>query len=232
MKLEEVFHKLPRLYYKPFSELKLQEDISGFTINKGNTGQFLQQLLDMPNNSDLTDFEDGELKTNKSSEDGTPKETMFITQISRDFDELFFSDNSIIFSDNSINRLFTKIKNLLYLPVCKKSENPESWYFLPAHHINIEEDENLLRILQQDFLDIKSQILHYLDNATDRLIHTSSGKYIQIRSKDSKRKDGSYNPIYSQHLQRNVSNKNHAFYFKRDFMIDIQRGLISARKIV
>ena len=118
MKLEEVFDKLPDLYYKKFSELKLQEDIGGFTINKGNTGQFLQQLLGMPNNSDLTDFEDGELKTNKSSQDGTPKETMFITQISRDFDELFFGKNST-------NRLFTKISNLLYLPVCKESIDPE-----------------------------------------------------------------------------------------------------------
>ena len=53
MKLTDVFCKLPDFYYKPFADLKLQEDLTGFTINKGNTGQFLQQLLSMPNNSNL-----------------------------------------------------------------------------------------------------------------------------------------------------------------------------------
>lgn len=33
MKLEDVFEKLPQLYNKKFGELKLQEDISGFSIN-------------------------------------------------------------------------------------------------------------------------------------------------------------------------------------------------------
>lgn len=225
MRLEEVFDRLPELYNRRFSELRAQENIDGFVINKGGTGQFLQRLLGMPNNSDLTDFEDGELKTNKSFQDGKPKETMFITQISRDFDELFFGENL------TTNRLFTKISNLLYLPVCKEDANPENWYFLPAYHINTQESEILLNILLQDFLDIRDQILNHLNNQFDGLIHTSSGRYIQVRSKDS-RYNGRYNPIYSQRLQRNVSDKNHAFYFKRDFMIDMQRGVIPARKIV
>lgn len=224
MKLTDVFCKLPDFYYKPFSDLKLQEDLTGFTINKGNTGQFLQQLLDMPNNSNLTDFDDGELKTNKADKNGTPKETMFITQISKDFDELFFSDNDT-------NRLFTKIGNLLYLPVCKESKDPENWYFLPAYHIAIQENEELFALLQQDFLTIKTKVLTDLNNLNDGFIHTSNGKYIQIRSKDAKRANGQYNPIYSAHLDRFVSNKNHAFYFKRDFMIDVQKGIIPSTRI-
>lgn len=112
MRLEDVFSQLPSLYHKKFRDLKLQEDISGFTINKGNTGQFLQQLLDMPNNSNLTDFIDGELKTNKSHPNGMPRETMFITQISKDFDSLFYEESES-------NRLLDKISNLLYLPVVK-----------------------------------------------------------------------------------------------------------------
>ncbi|WP_066804342.1 hypothetical protein [Moraxella oblonga] len=225
MKLTDVFSKLPELYYKPFRELKRQEDITSFTINKGNTGQFLQQLLDMPNNSNLTDFDDGELKTNKSDKHGTPKETMFITQISKDFDELFFGNNQT-------NRLFTKIGNLLYLPVCKESKDPEDWYFLPAYHIEIQNNHQLLSILQQDFENIKQKIISDINNPNDGFIHTSNGHYIQIRSKDAKRKNGEYNPIYSHHLGRMVSNKNHAFYFKRDFMIDIQKGIIQSDKII
>lgn len=224
MKLADTFAILPTLYYKTFSELKRQENISSFIINKGNTGQFLQELLDLPNNSKLTDFDDGELKTNKSDKNGTPKETMFITQISRDFDELFFSENVT-------NRLFAKIGNLLYLPVCKDSSNPEDWYFLPAYHIPIQKNEELFDILKNDFMIIKNKVLHDLEHSSNKLIHTSSGRYIQIRSKDAKRTNGQYNPIYSNHLNRYVSNKNHAFYFKRNFMLDIQSGVISARRI-
>ncbi len=225
MKLTDVFPKLPNLYHKKFSELKLEKDISGFTVNKGNTGQFLQTLLDMPNDSKLTDFDDGELKTNKAKSDGMPKETMFITQISKDFDSLFFNESS------DDNRLLTKISNLLYLPVVKEDKDPNNWYFLPAHHIKVAQDKQLFEQLKQDFETIKTKILDDLENAEDKFIHTSNGKYIQIRSKDSKRKDGTYNAIYSDVLERYVSNKNHAFYFKKEFMIDIQNGVISSQKI-
>lgn len=225
MRLEDVFSKLPALYNKKFGDLKLQEDISGFRINKGNTGQFLQQLLDMPNNSNLTDFVNGELKTNKSHPNGMPRETMFITQISKDFDSLFHEELET-------NRLLDKISNLLYLPVVKPNgSSPEEWYFLPAHHIDSEQNLALKEVYLQDFLNIKQQILEHLDCPKDGHIHTSSGKYIQIRSKDSKRKDGSYNPIYSEVLGREVSNKNHAFYFKTDFMRDIQSGVIPSKQI-
>lgn len=226
MRLEDVFSKLPALYNKRFGDLKLQEDISGFTINKGNTGQFLQQLLDMPNNSNLTDFIDGELKTNKSHPSGMPRETMFITQISKDFDSLFYENLET-------NRLLDKISNLLYLPVVKPDDSsPEEWYFLPAHHINSEQNLALKEAYLQDFLNIKQQILEHLESSDDGYIHTSSGKYIQIRSKDAKRKDGRYNPIYSNVLKRDVSNKNHAFYFKTDFMKAIQSGEIPSNIII
>lgn len=225
MQLEEVFSKLPTFYEKKFLELKLQEDISGFSINKGNTGQFLQQLLDMPNNSKLTDFDDGELKTNKAHPNGMPMETMFITQISKDFDTLFFGEAES-------NRLLEKISNLLYLPVVKPNNNlPEDWFFLPAHHLDSRKHSILKDIYIQDFLDIRAKVLEQLESG-DGNIHTANGKYIQIRSKDSKRKDGTYNPIYSEVLGRTVSNKNHAFYFKKNFMQDIQKNILPNTKIL
>lgn len=226
MNLEDVFTQLPELYNKKFSELKLQKDISGFTVNKGNAGQFLQELLNMPNNSKLTDFSNGELKTNQSYPNGSPHQTMFITQISKDFDSLFFEDTES-------NRLLDKISNLLYLPVVKPdNKKPEDWYFLPAYHVDSNKNPNLKEIYLQDFLDIKQQVLEHLEKSKDGYIHTSNGKYIQIRSKDSKRKDGSYNPIYSEVLEREVSNKNHAFYFQKSFMKDIQNGVIPSRRII
>lgn len=51
----------------------------------------------------------------------------------------------------------------------------------------------------------------------DKQLHTSSGKYIQIRTKDSK----PYHPIYSKEYNSYISKKNFAFYFKKDFMIDL-----------
>lgn len=227
MYLTDTYNILPTLYFRKFSELKRQENLDNFLINKGNTGQFLEQLLGLPNGSSLTDFVDGELKTNKSDSSGKPLETMFITQISKDFDQLFFTPFDI-----NTNRLFTKISNLLYLPVCKVDTNPENWYFLPAYHIDVLNNKKLLTQLQNDFEVIKQKILYDLEYSTDGYIHTSNGKYIQIRSKDTKRTNGQYNPIYSQYLQRMVSNKNHAFYFKKEFMQDIQNGTIHAKKIV
>ena len=56
--------------------------------NKGNVGQLLQLKIGLPLDSSLTDFKDGELKTNKSDENGVSRETMFITQISRQIDSL------------------------------------------------------------------------------------------------------------------------------------------------
>ena len=83
-----------------------------------------------------------------------------------------------------------------------------------------------------DFETIKAKILHDLENSSDKFIHTSNGKYIQIRSKDAKRANWQYNPIFCTTLDRHVSNKNHAFYFKKEFMLDIQNGTIKADKIV
>ncbi len=97
--------------------------------------------------------------------------------------------------------------------------------------MNIQENAELLQILQNDFLTIKQKILHDLEHSSDKFIHTSNGQYIQIRSKDAKRANGQYNPIYSNHLNRYISNKNHAFYFKKNFMMDIQRSIIQATKI-
>lgn len=227
MRLEDAFGVLPQLYNVRFVNLaQRRQDLQNFTINKGNTGQFLERLLGLPNGCRLTDFENGELKTNKSNNNGKPLETMFITQISQDFDVLFFYD-----FDELNNRVFQKISNLLYLPVCKSDDNPENWYFLPAYHISLSDNQDLREQLIQDFIQIKNEIQRNLTNPNS-YIHTTSGRYIQIRSKDYKGANGEYHPIHSHQLGRNVSNKNYAFYFKKQFMQDVQSGEIRATQII
>ena len=61
--------------------------------------------------------------------------------------------------------------------------------------------------------------LEHIETSKDGLIHTSNGTHIQIRSKDSK----PYHPIYSHKYGRYVSNKNHAFYFQKQFVYDVRK---------
>lgn len=68
--------------------------------------------------------------------------------------------------------------------------------------------------LKEDYYSICKQLGEHIETSADGFIHTSNGKYIQIRSKDSK----PYFPIYSDKYAKHISNKNHDFYFKKDFM--------------
>ncbi len=212
MRLEEAIPKLIEIENIPFSELYDSKELVGIKIAKGNTGKLLEKLLGLPPGSSLRDFDNGELKTNKSLSNATPLETMFITQISKKIDYLL--------NNESFNNswLYKKIKHLLYVPVVKESSDPNNWYFLPHYHIQIKEWDAIYRILENDYGTICEKLVTDIENSIDGFIHTSSGEFIQIRSKDAK----PYNPIFSSTYNRYVSNKNHAFYFKKDFMRYIQ----------
>lgn len=196
-------------------------------INKGGVGQFLEKLIGLENTSSLTDFSDGELKTNKSDVSGKPLETMFISQISSSFDELV---NDELTFENSW--LYQKIRNMLYVPICKIGDNPDNWFIHSAYHICLDHNPIVYQQLENDFLVIRTLLNQHIQQSSDGFIHTSNGEFIQIRSKDSKRSDGTYNPIFSTTYNRYVSDKNHAFYFKKEFMKAIQAGTWVVHKIV
>jgi len=182
--------------------------------NKGNVGQLIELHIGLSLNSELTDFEDGELKTNKADEFGMPRETMFITQISGMFDDLI-STPPLSFEETKI---YQKIRNLIFLPVVKDSPNSSDWYFTACYHVQIPVGSDLFNSLKLDYATICAKISTNLVSG-DGFIHTTTGDLIQIRSKDSK----PYHPIFSNSLNRYVSNKNHAFYFKKKFMENIVR---------
>ena len=77
----------------------------------------------------------------------------------------------------------------------------------------------LREIWRDDYYSICSQLKHHIETSADGFIHTSNGTHIQVRSKDSK----PYHPIFSSVYGRAVSNKNHAFYFQKQFVYDIQK---------
>ena len=191
-------------------------------INKGGVGQFLEKLIGLKNTSNATDFSDGELKTNKVDASGKPLETMFISQIARSFDDLI--SDSLSFADSWIYR---KIRNMLYVPICKVGNNAADWYVQTAYHISLDNNPMVYQQLEHDFLEIRRQLKEHIETSPDGFIHTSNGRFIQIRSKDSK----PYHPIFSNSYGRYVSNKNHAFYFKKEFMEAIRSGHLDVIKI-
>lgn len=208
MKLEEAIPKIEKIIGKKFKDLYTIDELRDIKIAKGNTGKLLEKIIGLPAGNTLRDFENGELKTNKCDETGNPLETMFISQISNRFDELL--NENLEFKDSWI---YKKIQRLLYVPVVKTDNDPDNWYFLKTVFVDITKDEHLYQQLKLDFETIKNKIRTDV-NIKDKFIHTSSGEYIQIRTKDAK----PYNPIFSDKLNREVSNKNFAFYFKKDFM--------------
>ncbi len=214
MRLEEAKMILNRISGIPFGELFSLEDINSIERNKGRAGQLLELALGLNLSSRTIDFEDGELKTNKCDALGKPLETIFITQISDIIDDLI---QQYPFKKT---RLFRKISNILYVPVCKEGKESD-WMFLPSIHVDLSSPQfsELFYVWQDDYYSICEQLIFYIENSRDGFIHTSNGKHIQVRSKDSK----PYRPIYSHVYERNVSNKNHAFYFRKSFVYDIQK---------
>ena len=212
MKLKEAQKRILELCDIPFREIFNENDFGTIIRNKGKTGQLLELALGKKLDSFNIDFEDGELKSNKCDANGKPLETVFITQISSVIDELL---QEKAFEET---HLYEKISNMLYVPVCKVGD-PHDWMFLDAIHIDLSDKRfsSLLNVWKEDYYSICKQLKYHIENSSDGFIHTSNGTHIQVRSKDSK----PYHPIYSSTYERYVSNKNHAFYFQKQFVYDI-----------
>lgn len=216
MKLDEAMPLLERACGKRFGELFAghPEDLR---TNKGHAGQLLLTYIGLKLDCNLCDFEDGELKTNKALPNGEPLETMWITQILGDIDNLV-GFSPVPFRNS---RLYTKIRNLVYLPVVKQSKNAADWYFVKCIRVQADEDSALYEKYKQDYEVICAKLTYDIEHSSDGFIHTSNGpNYIQVRSKDAK----PYKPIFSKTYGRYVSNKNHGFYFMKSFMKDAVAG--------
>ena len=73
-------------------------------------------------------------------------------------------------------------------------------------------NKELFEEFNNDYITLCDQLKRHIETSEDKFIHTSNGKFIQIRSKDSK----PYHAIFSKERGKYISNKNHAFYFKKD----------------
>jgi DNA mismatch repair protein MutH len=208
MKLEEAHSIINQIANKTFGTLIPEEYFADIITNKGKAGQILEKIiLHLNLSSSLRDFEDGELKTNKCNSLGRPLETMAITQISSNI------DNLIQYQPFEQSSLALKIANFLYVPIVREG-NPHDWFFMEPIHVDFLNDKylGLWKQIKEDYYIICKKINDDINNSGR--ISTSNGKYIQIRTKDSQ----PYHPIFSQFYNQIISNKNYAFYFQKYFM--------------
>ncbi len=211
MKLIEAQSRIEKLANIPFKEYLSPEQIQDamMKINKGKTGQLLELTIGLNLSNTILDFEDGELKTNKCDRYGKPLETMFITQTASIIDDLL---SKRTFQDT---KLYEKFKRLLYVPISKDG-SPADWMYLSPVQVDLSLPKyaSLAEQLESNYYSICEQLNQQLSESVTATLHTANGKFIQIRTKDSK----PYHPIYSNIYGREISDKNRAFYFKKDFM--------------
>lgn len=211
MKLKDAKERINQLANIPFGHYLSAAQVNDamMIINKGKTGQLLELTIGLNLSNATLDFEDGELKTNKCDRTGKPVETMFITQTASIIDELLECRR---FEDT---KLFKKLQHLLYVPISKDG-SAKDWMFLPCIEVDLSLPKyaQLYRQLEADYYHICDLMNEQLSVSPTATLHTVSGEFIQIRTKDSK----PYHPIYSRKYDREISDKNRAFYFKKEFM--------------
>ena len=209
MKINEGYSIISRIPAKTFGELFTPIQMKDIRKNKGKTGQLLETaILHLGLSSKHLDFEDGELKSNKVKADGSPDETMFICQISKMFDTLMEEQ-----FDPRTTDIYDKIRHMIYVAVDKSSKDETNW---KIHHCKLvhETDTRYQNFYNQCAADILTIFRQVRDNLKDpsKMLHTTNGKYLQIRTKDSQ----PYHPIFSNTFSRYVSDKNFAIYMTKE----------------
>ena len=209
MTINEGKNKINELINVPFKNYLSPEDYNNIIKNKGRTGQILELTIGLLLSNRTLDFVDGELKTNKCDHTGKPLETMFITQTASIIDDL------LDVNPFRTSKLYKKLNHLLYVPISKDG-SPDKWMYLPPIEVDLSNSKyaELAEQLEEDYYHICNEMNRQLSSSSTAMLHTVNGKFIQIRTKDSK----PYTPIYSKKYGRIVSDKNRAFYFKKEFM--------------
>ena len=209
MLLEDALKLICALEGKPLGSISTPD-----IINKGSVGQIIERAIGVDLSSDLLDFENGELKSNKFLA-GAPAETLAVTQIGHILNEIHAE---ISWPKSSVLK---KITSFIFLPIHKDSPNPDKWIVGRAVHFSEKSYPAQYKKLGSDYEQIGTEIRKVL--AGSGSLHTTNGshEYLQIRTKDSKDKSGSYHPVRFQ--GRALSDKNYAFYLRPHFLNSVLR---------
>ena len=178
-------------------------------VNKGIVGQIIEKAIGLDLSSDLLDFEDGELKSNKFLK-GKPAETLAVTQVGHVLPEI---DAEIAWPNSKV---FKKISSFIFLPVHKDNPDPRKWKVGRAVHFSKEIHQKQYFKLAEDYETISSSIKEVLNK--DGELHTINGpnQFLQLRTKDAKDASGNYHPV--RYKGAILSNKNYAFYLRPKFL--------------
>ena len=160
--------------------------------NKGVRGQLLELALGIPNSSKLTDMVDGELKS------FTKGESIAVTQLKHTLPQIF---DKTPFSQTKIG---IKLQQTLYVGFDRQNN------FLGTTTLTPDTTPEHYELLQNDFDFIANRIRESFYNKSE--LHTINGVngLLQIRTKDSKDRNGNYHPIYWK--GQKLTNKGFAFY--------------------
>lgn len=193
------------------------------STNKGDAGQILERYLGISPGSSTLDFEDGELKTFKCqiiNDEILPMETMAITTISKNNIDLYLNSR---YEDTPLCK---KMNSVLIVPIVKSFNRiklePEEWFIPFVFLLNKNSEKTIYNNFKSDFENIIEQIKE------NNIFHTYNGNndYLQIRSKDSKDKNGNYHSVISPITNTYYSNKNYAFYLKKTFLLEILKKAV------
>ena len=158
--------------------------------NKGVRGQLLELALGIPNSSKLTDLVDGGLKS------FTKGESVAVTQLRPTLPEIF---NTTPFNKS---KLGIKISRTLYVAFDRDNN-----FLGTATHT---ETNNPTVLIEGDYQYICEIIRHRIANGLPLTTITGLNGVLQIRTKDSKDRNGNYHPIFWEGQQ--ISDKGFAFY--------------------
>jgi DNA mismatch repair protein MutH len=123
----------------PFQEL-FKGHPADLTTNKGHAGQLLERYIGLKLGNHLIDFDDGELKTNKTAPNGDPIETIAVTQIAGVIDDMLADPHC----DFERSPLCKKLDNLVVVPVVKNGPCSD-WYLLDVYQIDLQQNPRLKR---------------------------------------------------------------------------------------
>ena len=181
-------------------------------VNKGIVGQIIEKAIGLDLSSDLLDFEDGELKSNKFLK-GKPAETLAVTQVGHILPEI----EAEIAWPNS--KVLKKISSFIFLPVHKDSPDPHKWKIGRAVHFSKKIHQKQYLKLAEDYEVISSSIRQILENQGELHTINGSNEFLQLRTKDAKDASGNYHPV--KYKGATLSNKNYAFYLRPKFLNSI-----------
>ena len=166
--------------------------------NKGSRGQFLETVLGIPNTSKLKDLVDGELKS------FTVGESIAATQLKHCLPEII--NDSVSFEDSKVGQ---KLKQTVYVGFSRSND------YVGTEMLNEETHPEHYQELREDYNHICDEIRHAFNTQTELNTVTGPNGLLQIRTKASKTKAGTYVPMKFEDVT--LKDKGMAFYLCGQF---------------